>query len=85
MIMAKRLGWPARNFGNRVEEKYPWAKWWASKKPIRLVQGVDYTCKSESLRQRIWSKARDDRVTVSVNTERRDDGTDVLTLTVIRK
>ncbi len=85
MIAAKRRGWPGRNLGSRAEDKYPWAVWWASKRPIVLIQGQDYTCRSESLRQRIWARARDDRVTVSVRTERRPDGLDVLTLTVIRK
>ena len=78
----KPASWPTRNFGHRSEEKYPWSKWWASRSPVVLLQGKDYTCLSESLRQRIWRVARDARIKVSVSTRRLPSGLDELTLRV---
>lgn len=44
---------------SRPRGKYPWNEWLVHGKTVKLVEGVDFTCRASSLRQQAYNRALD--------------------------
>jgi hypothetical protein len=60
---------------------YPWDEWLRHNKPVRLVEGADFTCRLSSLRQQAFTQAANRHGSLSTHTGVDLAGNNVLELT----
>lgn len=71
MAKKKELKHVKKKINNRGNATYPWSNWF-SKKKIRLVRGQHFSCKTGSMLQQVYSKAKDHNVFVSISVDEMD-------------